>query len=179
DDDPSATLKTPAIAVPASIPPRPVPRAGASPSSATTTPVRPATSSQPPRAAQFAPPTPASSASPSNRAAAPPQAPRVPAPPILPAAPPPVPTRLDTDAGDEATTVEPPLFPMSEPVVDARPPEEVYVPPPPHTGETDLPMLKRWGLVGAVLLIPIAIGLLAYALRDEPPSRPVPAAFEH
>jgi hypothetical protein len=96
---------------------------------------------------------------------------------VLPSAPPPTPTRLDTDAGDEATTVEPPLFPFAEPVVDARPPEEVYIPPAqPHTGETELPPLKRWGLVGAVLLIPIVIGLLAYACRDEAPNRPIPAA---
>ena len=89
-----------------------------------------------------------------------------------------MPTRLDTDAGDEATTVEPPLFPMSEPVVDARPPEEVYVAPPPHTGETELPMLKRWGLVAAVLLIPIIIGLIAHSCRDEVPTRPTPAATD-
>jgi serine/threonine protein kinase len=149
--DASSTVKTPSIAVPSSIPPRGLPRAGASPSSATTKPARP---------------TAAASSSP-----------RVPAPPVLPAAPPPTPTRLDTDAGDEATTVEPPLFPMSEPVIDARPPEEVYLPPPPpHTGETELPPLKRWGLVGAVLLIPIVIGLIAHACRDDaPPTRPVPA----
>jgi hypothetical protein len=66
---------------------------------------------------------------------------------------------------------------MSEPVIDALPPEEVYIPPPPpHTGEIELPALKRWGLVGAVLLIPIVIGLIAYAVRDEAsPTRPVPA----
>jgi hypothetical protein len=28
-------------------------------------------------------------------------------------------------------------------------------------------MLKRWGLVGAVLLIPLVIGLLAHACRGE------------
>lgn len=71
--------------------------------------------------------------------------------------------RPDTDAGDEATTVEPPLFPMPEPVVDALPPEQVYIPPP--VVPTELPQLKRWGLVGAVLLIPLVIGLLAHALR--------------
>ncbi|MEP6861266.1 MAG: protein kinase [Deltaproteobacteria bacterium] len=149
--EPSSTVKTPSIAVPSSIPPRPLPRAGASPSSATTLPVRPA-----PGAAS---------------------SPRIPAPPVLPSAPPPTPTRLDTDAGDEATTVEPPLFPMAEPVIDALPPEEVYIPPPPpHIRETELPQLKRWGLVGAVLLIPIVIGLLAYVIRDDaPPTRPVPA----
>jgi len=103
-----------------------------------------------------------------------PSSPRIPAPPVLPRTPPPV--RHDSDADGEATTVEPPLFPFPEPVLDALPPEEVYVPPPqPHTGQTELPMLKRWGLVGAVLLIPIVIGLLAHACRDEAPSRPVPA----
>jgi hypothetical protein len=170
--DPSATAKTPSIAVPSSIPARPLPRAGASPSSATTKPVRP-TPAAPPNASSsprhlVGPPAASSAAVQSS--------PRIPAAPILPSAPPPTPTRLDTDAGDEATTVEPPLFPFSEPVVDARPPEEVYVPPPPpHTGQTDLPLLKRWGLVGAVLLIPVVIGLLAYACRDDAPRRPVPA----
>jgi len=103
-----------------------------------------------------------------------PSSPRIPAPPVPPTPPP---RRPDSEADGEATTVEPPLFPFPEPVLDALPPEEVYVPPPPppHTGETELPMLKRWGLVGAVLLIPIVIGLLAHACRDEAPSRPVPA----
>jgi serine/threonine protein kinase len=241
-DEPSATVKTPTIAVPASIPPRSLPRAGASPSNATTLPVRPiaggspstspparpAAGSQPPRPQGSAPPTsatttpvrpagaapisaparPAGSAPPSNATATPastpsasqamrahaaantagdspvhlagpPQPARVPAPPILPPALPPAPTRLDTDAGDEATTVEPPLFPFSEPVLDARPPDEVYVPPPPHTGETELPPLKRWGLVGAVLLIPILIGLLAHACRDDAaPSLPSAGAVD-
>ena len=164
-----STVKTPTIAVPSSIPPRPLPRAGASPSAATTTPVRPVA----PNAAS----SPRHLVGPPGAVGSATSSPRVPAPPVLPAALPPTPTRLDTDAGDEATTVEPPLFPFAEPVVDARPPEEVYVPPPPpHTGEIELPPLKRWGLVGAVLLIPIAIGLIAYVLRDDAaPTRPVPA----
>jgi serine/threonine protein kinase len=158
-----STVKTPTIAVPSSIPSRP--------------PIKPLRPTAPPNASSsprhLAGPPPA----PAGAANTVPSSPRIPAPPVLPSAPPPTPTRLDTDAGDEATTVEPPLFPFAEPVVDARPPDEVYVPPPPpHTGETELPPLKRWGLVGAVLLIPILIGLIAHACRDDAaPTRPVPA----
>ncbi|MEO8549338.1 MAG: serine/threonine-protein kinase [Kofleriaceae bacterium] len=141
DADDFATLRDPAIRVPASIPPRPA-----------------ALAPRPPPAILHAPPplprlgvdahgTPA---------------PRVPAPPILPATPPPS-SRVDSDAGDEATTVEPPLFPMPEPVFHALPPDQVYVAPPVIPNE--LPPLHRWGLVGAVLLIPLVIGLIAHACR--------------
>jgi serine/threonine protein kinase len=75
-------------------------------------------------------------------------------------------TRADTDAADEATTVEPPLFPMPEPEIEGQPPESVYIPPP-RPEPLPMPMLKRWGLVGAVLLIPLVIGLLAHACRGE------------
>jgi hypothetical protein len=75
-------------------------------------------------------------------------------------------TRADTDAADEATTVEPPLFPMPEPEIEGRPPDSVYIPPP-RPEPLPMPMLKRWGLVGAVLLIPLVIGLLAHACRGE------------
>ncbi|MEO6775920.1 MAG: hypothetical protein ABI467_23365, partial [Kofleriaceae bacterium] len=185
-------------AIRASIPSQLLPRAGAAASSATTLPVRPVgAEAMPVRPAER--PRPLPSATPLPRATAPrataprataphaaqvPASPaaQVPALPVLPSRPPPlpVPTRLDSEAGDEATTVEPPLFPLSEPDVDARPPEEVYVPPPPQrTGKPELPALHRWGLVGAVLLIPIVIGLLAYACRgDARPSRSTPASIE-
>jgi serine/threonine protein kinase len=83
-------------------------------------------------------------------------------------------TRADTDAADEATTVEPPLFPMPEPEIEGLPPESVYIPPP-RPEPLPLPMLKRWGLVGAVLLIPLVIGLLAHACRDDAKPAAVPS----
>ncbi len=105
---------------------------------------------------------------------------RLPAAPILPASPPPLPVaraEADADAADEATTVEPPLFPFAEPVFDAQPPEAVYVPPP-LPPVRPLPPLQRWGLVGAVLLIPIVIGLFARACRDDRAAGgPPPAAL--
>jgi serine/threonine protein kinase len=156
-----STVKTPTIAVPSSIPARP--------------PIKPLRPTAPPNASSSPRHLAGPPGAPAPSAAAA-SSPRIPAPPVLPSRPPPTPTRLDSEAGDEATTVEPPLFPMTEPEIDARPPEEVYVPPPPQTAPApELPMLKRWGLVGAVLLIPIVIGLLAYACRDEVPRRPTPA----
>ncbi|MEO8843478.1 MAG: hypothetical protein ABI591_03095, partial [Kofleriaceae bacterium] len=83
-------------------------------------------------------------------------------------------TRADTDAADEATTVEPPLFPMPEPEFEGLPPESVYIPPP-RPAPLPMPMLKRWGLVGVVLLIPLVIGLIAHACQGDAK----PAAVVH
>jgi serine/threonine protein kinase len=86
-------------------------------------------------------------------------------------------TRADTDAADEATTVEPPLFPMPEleTEIQGQPPESVYIPPP-RPEPLPMPVLKRWGLVGAVLLIPLVIGLLAHTCRGEAkPAAAVPS----
>jgi len=144
--DESATLENATIRVPPAIRPRPG-LALASPSPRPAIPYAP-----PPAPIVAAHGTPRSGNTP---------APRVPAPPILPRTPPP--SRVDTDAGDEATTVEPPLFPMPEPVIHALPPEQVYIPPP--VVPIELPQLKRWGIVGAVLLIPTVIGLITHACR--------------
>ena len=168
---PAASVKTPSISVPSSIPARAAataaPRVGLPTSAA-----RPPLSATAP--ARGAAPTYLAGGSPAGGSATPSSS-RIPAPPVLPATP--ASARPDSDAGDEATTVEPPLFPFAEPVVDARPPEEVYRPPPlpQPPAPSELPPLKRWGLVGAVLLIPIVIGLLAHACRDEAPTRPTPA----
>ena len=76
-------------------------------------------------------------------------------------------TGADTDAADEATTVEPPLFPMPGLEIDGPPPDAVYIPPPSHTGQLPMPMAKRWGLVAAVVLIPLVIGLIAHACQGD------------
>ncbi len=68
---------------------------------------------------------------------------------------------------DEETTIQPPLFPAAEPLIVAAPPEHVYIAPSPP-----MPPLKRWGLVGAVLLIPLTIGLLTHACRSDRPTAP-------
>ncbi|HEY0250940.1 MAG TPA: hypothetical protein VGC41_05405, partial [Kofleriaceae bacterium] len=60
------------------------------------------------------------------------------------------------DDGDEATTVQPPLFPVSEPVL-------VHYVPQTHSQELPIPPLTRWGLVAGVLLVPVVFGLLAHA----------------
>lgn len=73
-------------------------------------------------------------------------------------------TRADTDAADEATTVEPPMFPMPEPQIEARPPEAVYIPPPPAAMQ--LTLVQRWGIVAAMLLIPLVIGIAARACGE-------------
>lgn len=79
---------------------------------------------------------------------------------IVPPPQAPPPDRDDSDGIDEATTVEPPRFPMPELEVPAPPP---YLQPQTHSHEFHLPPLKRWGLVGAVLLVPVVIGLIAHA----------------
>ncbi|MFT3692314.1 MAG: protein kinase [Kofleriaceae bacterium] len=89
---------------------------------------------------------------------------------IVPAPQAPPSHRADTDAADEATTVEPPLFPMPDLDVPAPPPEYVYQPPQTgshsHSHDLHIPPLKRWGFVGAVLLVPIVFGLLVHACRS-------------
>ena len=55
---------------------------------------------------------------------------------------------------------------MPEPGIEGMSPEAVYMPPPPAQ-PLPMPMLKRWGLVGAVLLIPLVIGLLAHACQGD------------
>ncbi len=77
---------------------------------------------------------------------------------------------------DDATTVQPPLFTPPEPMIYAAAPPD-YRPAsqstPSASASIQLPPLKRWGLVGAVLLIPLVIGLLAHACHaddhDHPP----------
>ena len=84
---------------------------------------------------------------------------------------------------DDATTVQPPLFTTPELMIHAAaPPDPVYRPAS-HSntsatasGDVQLPPLKRWGLVGAVLLIPLVIGLLAHACHaDDHEQPPIPS----
>ncbi len=84
---------------------------------------------------------------------------------------------------DDATTVQPPLFTTPELMIHAAaPPDPVYRPAS-HSntsatasGDDQLPPLKRWGLVGAVLLIPLVIGLLAHACHaDDHEQPPIPS----
>jgi hypothetical protein len=70
-------------------------------------------------------------------------------------------TRADTDAADEATTVEPPMFPMPEPAIDGLPPEVVYIPPP-RPLALPISLMKRWGIVAAMVLGPLVIGIVAH-----------------
>jgi tRNA A-37 threonylcarbamoyl transferase component Bud32 len=70
----------------------------------------------------------------------------------------------DTDAADEATTVEPPMFPMPEPQIVGRPPESVYLPQ--ARLPIQLTLVQRWGIVAAMIFVPLVIGVAAHACGE-------------